>query len=131
MKSIGLNQKVRLTTADGRKVTIDGQTVDDIMVSALEGGISYWCESVETVGEYLGEYASEQISRGGKLRFQAIDEDTPFTLALSSFTKGLRKVISEYPDIVDEDGAVNAGNVDGCIADSLVQYALFGEIVFA
>ena len=40
-----------------------GQDVDDIMVSALEGGICYWCDRVTVEGQYLGKYASEQISR--------------------------------------------------------------------
>lgn len=45
-----------------------GQDVDDIMVSALEGGICYWCDRVTVEGQYLGKYASEQISRGGTLK---------------------------------------------------------------
>ena len=47
-------------------VTINQRDIDDIMSIALEGGITYWCSYVEVVGgEYLGEYASDQISRGG------------------------------------------------------------------
>ena len=47
------------------EVKISQQDIDDIMVCALEGGISYWCCEAEVIGEYLGEYASDQISRGG------------------------------------------------------------------
>ena len=30
------------------------QDIDDIMVSALEGGINYWCRRVVVQGDYLG-----------------------------------------------------------------------------
>lgn len=48
-------------------VTLTQQDIDDIMASALDGGICYWCRMAEVVGEYLGEYASDQISLGGSL----------------------------------------------------------------
>ena len=38
------------------------------MATALDGGITYWCNKAEVIGGYLGEYASDQISRGGKLK---------------------------------------------------------------
>lgn len=48
-------------------VNLTQQDIDDIMVAALEGGINYWCRKAEAVGGYLGECASDQISRGGSL----------------------------------------------------------------
>lgn len=50
-----------------KKYTVTPQDIDDIMVTALEGGINYWCRKAKVVGEYLGECASDQISRGGSL----------------------------------------------------------------
>ena len=35
-------------------VTITSEDIDDIMVAALEGGITHWCRRVEVVGESLG-----------------------------------------------------------------------------
>ena len=49
------------------EVNLSQQDIDDIMVTALEGGINYWCRRAKVVGEYLGEAASDQISRGGSL----------------------------------------------------------------
>lgn len=48
-------------------VRISTEDIDDIVTTALEGGICYWCRRVEVKGKYLGEFASEQISRGGVL----------------------------------------------------------------
>ena len=71
------------------------QDVDDIMVSALEGGINYWCRRVVVQGKYLGEYASEQISRGGQLAvwleepFE--DDKTCYILDLDKFLAGFKQ----------------------------------------
>lgn len=114
-----------------------GQDVDDIMVSALEGGICYWCDRVTVEGQYLGKYASEQISRGGKLK---IHVDEPFDeantewyeLDMEKFAQGFRLWLENGGD---RYGAVSNGEVDTCeidgeMADLIIQYALFGEVVY-
>lgn len=113
------------------------QDVDDIMVSALEGGINYWCRRVVVQGKYLGEYASGQISRGGKLK---IHVDEPFDeantewyeLDMEKFAQGFRLWLENGGD---RYGAVSNGEVDTCeidgeMADLIIQYALFGEVVY-
>lgn len=40
------------------RAALTQQDIDDIMVSALEGGINYWCRRVVVQGDYLSEYAS-------------------------------------------------------------------------
>lgn len=49
-------------------VRISTEDIDDIVTTALEGGICYWCRRAEVKGKYLGEFASEQISRGQMFR---------------------------------------------------------------
>ena len=53
---------------------ISDEDIDEIMSAALDGGITYWCGRAKVVGEYLGEYASEQISRDGVLKLYDIEE---------------------------------------------------------
>ena len=55
-------------------VRISTEDIDDIVTTALEGGICNWCRRAEVKGKYLGEFASEQISSGGVLVLQ--DERT-------------------------------------------------------
>lgn len=101
--------------------TITGQQIDDLMCSALEGGITYWCNRVTVVGgKYLGEYASDQISRGGKLLIDDMEEKKTHILTLEKLLKALKSEPSF--DIEDHD----AGD-----ADRIVQKALFGEVVYA
>ena len=112
-------------------VEYDNQCIDDIMITALEGGITYWCDRIEVVGDYLGDYASDQISRGGTLRLYVPDEKKWFELTLEKFVKGLEKVVGERsPDIVYE-GKIDADEIDADDADAIIQYAIFGEIVYA
>ena len=102
------------------------------MVAALEGGIDYWCFKVEVVGDYLGEYASEQISRGGMLKLYDIENGDKYWLDLEKFLKGFKLWLEndgdEYGAV--ENGEVDCCNIDAGCADEIVQYALFGELVF-
>ena len=115
------------------RVELTQQDIDDIMVAALEGGINYWCdEAAVEGGEYLGKYASDQISRGGTLLLHDTDEDAYRKLDLEKFLKGFKLWLENGGD---QYGAVQGHEVDGCnidagCADEIVQYALFGEVIY-
>lgn len=119
-------------------VYLTQQDIDDIMVSAFEGGINYWCRRVVVQGDYLGKYASDQISRGGKLAvwldepFE--DDKTCYVLDRDKFLAGFKLWIESDGDSYDaidhSDGSVDCGQIDAICADEIVQYALFGEVVF-
>lgn len=115
------------------KVTLTGQDIDDIMVAALEGGITYWCAATEVrVGKYLGKYASDQISRGGTLLLYDRGSDAKWELTLEKFLHGVKLYLEQEKDAANiiDHGKLNTLEVDACVADSIIQYALFGEIVF-
>lgn len=115
------------------RVELTQQDIDDIMVAALEGGINYWCdEAAVKGGEYLGKYASDQISRGGTLLLHDTDEDAYRKLDLEKFLKGFKLWLENGGD---QYGAVQGREVDCCnidadCADAIIQYALFGEVVY-
>ena len=79
---------------------VTDQDIDDIMSAVLDGGITYWCCRAEVVGDYLGEYASEQISRGGTLRLHDSEADSV------------------------------TGDIDALAADMIIQYALFSDVIY-
>ena len=114
-------------------VHLTQQDIDDIMVGALEGGINYWCdEAMVQVGRYLGEYASEQISRGGMLLLHDTEEDAYRELSLEKFLKGFQLWLENGGD---QYGAVQGHEVDCCnidagCADAIIQSALFGEVMY-
>lgn len=114
--------------------TVTDEDIDDIMCSALEGGINYWCCQVDVVGKFLGEYATEQISRGGALILWDSEEDNvSYTLDKEMLLKGIELAITnrDYEEYEwYENGVLNCAQVDADVADCIVQYALFGEIIF-
>lgn len=115
---------------------VTDEDIDDIMCSALEGGITYWCYRAEVVGKYLGEYASEQISKGGTLKLYVEEpDDEPFVeLTKEKFLKGVTMAISDaaYADYdwYLPDGTLDPCEIDSDVADYIVQCALFGEVVY-
>lgn len=120
---VQVNKTIKLTQED----------IDDIVCTALEGGINYWCCEAEVVGDYLGDYASDQISRGGKLKLYDAESDDVWELNLDNFLKGFKLWVEEGYDeynAVQEDGTVDCCEIDAACADEIVQFALFDEIVF-
>ena len=125
-------------------VRMTDEDIDDIMVGALEGGICYWCDRVEVNGDYLGECASEQISRGGQLKVypeEPYNDTEMFVLDKERFTAGVKKYIAMgHADCLEIERMKNGlptgrilidpCNVDAEAADCIVQLALFDEIVY-
>ena len=84
----------QVTVSVTLEIVLTQEDIDDIMCGALEGGITYWCDEAKVVGDYLGEYGSEQIARGGKLRLHLPepfdkDETEYYELDLEKFKKGV------------------------------------------
>ena len=124
-----MNEK-RFTVRPQIEVNLTQQDVDDIMVAALEGGINYWCREAEVVGEYLGEYASDQISRGGSLILHDSESSDKWELTLEKFLNGVKLYFEDGCHVQVEDNRIDAGDIDAGDADCIVQFALFGKVVF-
>lgn len=77
-------------------VLVTDEDIDDIMVSALEGGINHWCAEAKVQGEYLGEFASDQISRGGTLLLYDVEERKYEELTKEKFLAGMKRYL-EHP----------------------------------
>lgn len=124
MKTFDIEIKMNVKLAE--------EDIDDIMCTALEGGISYWCREAEVVGEYLGEFASDQISRGGVLRLYDAEEDDIYELTIERFLHGFELwVIGGYDTYgAVSNGDVDTGEIDAEKADQIVQLALFDEIIY-
>lgn len=115
-----------------RTVFVTKQDIDDIMVCALEGGITYWCSETEVVEkEYFGEYASDQISRGGSLKLYDCESDETYILTLEKLLNGLVLAAKKgYADEWFDDARLDTMNIDSEAADIIIQMALFGYVVY-
>jgi hypothetical protein len=117
------------------------EDITDLIVTALEGGINYWCGKAEIVINAIPKtfagvsaedqskvkYASDVIALGGKLKLTDVeDEDESWELDLPKMLKG----ISMHCDANNIAPSDLMDNYDAGDADCIVQYALFNEIVF-
>ena len=109
------------------------QDMEDIMVTALEGGIGYWACLDNTLPEWDGQpsdtptavWAWKILSEGGTLHFQdAEDDEEKWELTLQKLYCGIAQTIQE----TYWDGDMDC--IDAEVADSIIQYALFGELVY-
>ncbi len=111
-------------------ITLTREDIDDIMVTALEGGICHWCGKAEPSGNYLGRYASEQIGRGGTLVLHDAESSDKWELTLEKFLDGARLYFEKSSGIHVENGRIDTSDIDADAADSIVQLALFGDLMF-
>ena len=114
------------------EIKIAQEDIDDIMSAALEGGINYWCEKAEVNGDYLGEYASEQISRGGNLKLYDSEDDKVYTLTREKLLEGIRKYLADpnKPYDILDGNTLDCCMVDAVVADMMIQYAIFGDLIY-
>lgn len=113
--------------------SITSEDIDDIMVAALEGGITYWCDNVKIVGVAFGKYASDQIARGGSLQLFDAESNKEYLLNRSKLIYGVKLWLESgaCEDDVVIDGALNTSAIDAECADAIIQFALFGEIMYS
>lgn len=117
------------------QLVITSEDIDDIMACALEGGIDYWCSKVRVDGEYKGEYASEQISGGGRLWLHDRVEKQEWLLTKEKLIQGIRMYI-EQPrhakilEVINHELRIDCCAIDAEVADCIVQYALFSDIMY-
>ena len=111
-------------------ITVTQENIDDIMCAALEGGITYWCGEAEVVGDYLGECSEEQIARGGTLILYDAESDDKWELNRDKLLAGLKMYIENGGAGCVDDESLDTSYIDADAADSIVQYGLFGELVF-
>ena len=124
-----MNEK-KYTVRPQIDVNLSRQDIDDIMAVALDGGICYWCRKAEVVGEYLGEYASDQISRGGALILHDAESAQTWELTLEKFLKGVKLYFEQGCHVQVEDNAIDTCDIDANDADCIVQFSVFGEVMF-
>ena len=110
-------------------VILTKEDIDDIMCSALEGGICYWASKAKVVEEKrCGDWGHEQIARGGALILHDAESSDKWELNLEKFLNGV-KLWLQY-GALQCDGTLDTGEIDADMADMIIQYAIFGEVVF-
>ena len=108
-----------------KPIEVTDDHLDSILVGAFEGGSNYWAEKVEVRDDdYKGaEFASGVIGKGGEL-YITTELDGKYLLTRNMLINGLQQYLDESKHKNWPDGG------DAYTDDCILQYALFGEIVY-
>lgn len=127
--------------------------LEDILSSALNNGIAYWCKDVYPKdGHWEGYFTEEHVVKGGTLILKDLDgkqyelnkfkmlRGIAYLIALSNLDLsryGFENKDAYYVNaentllILRASHCLYTGNIDAYIADLIVQYGIFGKQVFA
>jgi hypothetical protein len=116
-------------------VEVSAEDIDNLVSAAFEGGITYWCcqakPYVDTWPNEV-EYVSQCLSRGYDIALydaeDVCDDGSPseYILTLPAMIRGIEK----YCDLHGVSFSDLCEDYDGEAADCIVQYALFGKLVY-
>ena len=114
-------------------IELSDEEIDDILVTAFEGGINYWAYKAEPKdGDFKGaSYASDALSKGATILIYDNESDDVYELTKEKFLKGLGNALVKYGHLFKMDGdKLDLGYIDAAGADIIVQTALFGEAIY-
>ena len=80
------------------------------------------------IGEYLGEYASDQISRGGSLILHDAESDDKWELTLDKFLNGVKLYFEQGFHVNVEDNRIDACDIDANDADCIIQFICCNQL---
>lgn len=130
-----MEEKVLITV--NVKVTQDDLT--DILTTALEGGINYWCAHASPEKKVEGmKFASDCLKYGIDMwLWQYPEDDDAVKLTAEGLMTAIKWYLTSRNDTTitylnPRTGEVelDCAQIDAELADILVQYAVFGEIVY-
>lgn len=115
------------------KLFVSNQDLCDILTTAFEGSIDYWCRGCndDSSNPISWSKAVDTIIKGEKVQLIDLENEiVSYLLGIKSLRKGLKRFIKENPELI-YNGDLDIGNIDANMADTIIQYSIFGEIIFA
>lgn len=108
--------------------TLPTEILADLMVTAFEGGISYWCAWAELVRGTTIErpwYSDPKLyEQDFEIKLHDAEEPDTWTLTPDAIKRGLSLLDTETLLRITEE------NYDADDADTFIQKCLFGEVVY-
>lgn len=115
------------------EIGLTAKNIDTIMSLALEGGIGYWAVLNNSTPDFdskpdnrfTSEWATQLILDGKSIEFYDVeDENERWELDLAKIIKGFELNYLKRPH------DANLENGDATTGDCIIQYALFGKLVY-
>ena len=112
---------------------LTGDDIENIVVTALEGGIGHWAALDNSTLEWerkphelpVSQFATQLLLENKGIRL--IDEEDEE----KSFELTLQKLLAGVEMYINHDTSTDMDDIDAAAADMIFQYALFGEIVYS
>lgn len=116
-----------MTTAT---LTARQQFLNDVLITAVEGGINYWAE--------VSDYDHGDDVRVASVRILDLEDGREYRLTAKMLANPIMQIINGPVQVRDDiriaifDGErlLDAAEIDAECADVIVQVALFGRIVY-
>lgn len=107
------------------------QEIDDILVGAFEGGINHWCASASLVSVHTEiEKAGLEWAFMGFAYDIETDEGDVYRLDEERLIDGLQRYVDWASQQLDATEWPDFDNMDAHDYDAIVQFSLFGELVY-
>ena len=123
-----------------REIVLSKEDIEDLVSTALCGGIGYWAILDNSRPEYESQPEDECIDTwtakilmdGGTVYLIDVeDHDEVWEFKLGNLLDGVKRFAEDGYDKYGAFGAdVDLCNIDADCADTIVQLGLFGELVF-
>jgi hypothetical protein len=111
-----------------REFEITDQELSDLMVTALEGGINYWCSGCDVVEPDGNLRPSDALLEDGWcLSFLDMDPMVAILLDKEGLLNGVARAM-EWGNFATVEALMDGHDAE--TADVMIQFALFGEIVY-
>tara|TARA_R110000824_G_C15188100_1_gene674450 strand:+ start:936 stop:1346 length:411 start_codon:yes stop_codon:yes gene_type:complete len=135
MSTVFLHEEVKGSNWIEVLLEVTDYDLDCILSGAFEGGSNYWCDNVQVVNnDYKGaEFASEAISKGAEIDIflNEINYDgtrDKYRLTKEKLLEGCKHYIAGTKDT--KRRAWDPDAMDAWDYDMILQYAIFGEVVY-
>ena len=118
------------------EVHYDDQFLEDIIVTALEGGSNYWIDYIKGFKNEKPKDIPTSIwvfneLKNGKMITICMENDQRVFLTMRKLQYGVKKYFSDTSNLIDGlTLTLDAGDYDANMADCVLQYAVFNELIY-
>lgn len=114
-------------------VDYDDEFLEDIIVTAFEGGSNYWIERIKGFqnekpkGTPVSVWVFDHLRKGETITLCMENDERAF-LTMDRLKYGVKRYFSGKQDHIHLP--LDAGDYDAGMADSVIQYAVFNDVIY-
>lgn len=106
-------------------IKIDDSMVEDLIITAVEGGSNYWCDFVGTSDGDAPYY--KKVMSDGFLKCRDKNDNKIYKLDKEAIIKGMNVMMDGFPHVF---GNFISEMGDSFTGDVFLQCCLFGDVIY-